>query len=231
MPSHSLDVLSSLSPAVPVTLAELAEAAERAEAGPASGRPVTPRPAASVVLCRDGDAGLETFLLHRHARMAFAASMVVFPGGGLDPVDRSDEDPRRACAVRETLEETGVSLPAADLVPWAHWITPILQPIRYDTYFYLAPLPPGEVAGDLSTETERAAWTAPASAVSAYRNGVLAMMPPTLSILLELAELSSVAEAIALGAGRLIETVLPEVVRRGDGWMFRYPPSRTSAGG
>ena len=30
MPSHSLDVLSSLSPAVPVTLAELAEAAERA---------------------------------------------------------------------------------------------------------------------------------------------------------------------------------------------------------
>ena len=107
------------------------------------------------MLCRDGDAGLETFLLHRHARMAFAASMVVFPGGGLDPVDRSDEDPRRACAVRETREETGVSLPAADLVPWAHWITPILQPIRYDTYFYLAALPPG-AGGRRSVDRDRA---------------------------------------------------------------------------
>ena len=231
MPSHSLDVLSSLAPAVPAKLAELAESAELAGASPPSGKPVTPRPAASVVLCRDGDNGLETYLLHRHARMAFAASMVVFPGGGLDPIDRSDGDPWRACAVRETREETGVRLPAADLVPWAHWITPILQPIRYDTHSFLATLPPGQEPDDLSTETERAAWTAPAAAVSAYRDGVLAMMPPTLSILLELAELSSVAQALALGADRLVETVLPEVVRQGDGWVFRYPRSRTGTGG
>ena len=42
---------------------------------------------------------------------------------------------------------------------------------------------------------------------------------------------SSVAQALALGADRLVETVLPEVVRQGDGWVFRYPRSRTGTGG
>jgi len=128
---------------------------------------------------------------------------------------------------------TGVAATQAQIldVLKRHGITPILQPIRYDTYFYLAALPAGQVAGDLSTETERAAWTAPAAAVAAYGDGVLATMPPTLSILLELSALSTVAEALAAGADRVIETVLPEVVRGGDGWVFRYPPSRTSATG
>ena len=155
-----------------------------------------------------------------------------FPGrsgpGRPDP----DEDPRRACAVRETTEETGVALAAADLLPWAHWITPILQPIRYDTYFFLAALPPGQEAGDLSSETERAAWTAPARPSRRTGDGVLAMMPPTLSILLELAELSSVAEA--LGTGPRIASSRPCFPRssvEADGWMFRYPRRGRGTGG
>ncbi|HEU4546416.1 MAG TPA: NUDIX domain-containing protein, partial [Microlunatus sp.] len=105
--SHSHDVLTSLSPVVPTSLARLAEGWEPCRT------PATPRSAASVVLCRDGVSGLETYLLHRHARMAFAASMVVFPGGGVDPVDRSAADPLLACGIRETREETGVDLHAA----------------------------------------------------------------------------------------------------------------------
>jgi 8-oxo-dGTP pyrophosphatase MutT (NUDIX family) len=175
--SHSLDVLASLDPVVPATLAELAEGWDP------SRTPAPPRAASSVVLCRDGATGLETYLLHRHARMAFATSMVVFPGGGVDPADRAVADVRLACGIRETREETGVDLAAADLVGWAHWITPEVQPLRYDTYFYLAGLPPGQQASDLSSETERAAWTTPAAAVAAYGAGDLAMMPPTLSIL------------------------------------------------
>lgn len=215
--SHSHDVLTSLSPVVPASLARLAEGWEPCRT------PATPRSAASVVLCRDGVSGLETYLLHRHARMAFAASMVVFPGGGVDPVDRSAADPLLACGIRETREETGVDLHAAQLVSWAHWITPVMQPIRYDTFFYLAALPAGQTAADLSTETDRAAWTAPVAAVAAYRAGALAMMPPTLSILLELADLDTVAEALAVGRDRVVEPVLPEVVRAGERWVYRYP--------
>jgi 8-oxo-dGTP pyrophosphatase MutT (NUDIX family) len=223
--SHSHDVLASLSPVVPASLVRLAESWEP------SRTPVTPRLAASVVLCRDGASGLETYLLHRHARMAFAASMVVFPGGGVDPVDRFAGDPLPACGIRETREETGVDLDATQLVPWAHWVTPVVQPIRYDTFFYLAALPAGQTAADLSTETDRAAWTTPVAAVAAHEAGELAMMPPTLSILLELAGLTRVTDALERARYRVIETVLPEVVRDTDGWVYRYPRPRGGTAG
>lgn len=217
MATHSLDVLTSLAPEVPEPLVELAQG------WTPDAVPAVPRPAASVVLCRDGPDGVETYLLHRHARMAFAASMVVFPGGGVDPADRSGADSFRACAVRETIEETGVEVRSGDLVPWAHWITPVLQPIRYDTRFYLAALPAGQDAADLSTETVGAAWTRPTTAVAAYEKGALAMMPPTVSILIELTAVETVADALVQGRDRVVETVLPEVVRTAAGWSFRYP--------
>ena len=223
MPSHSLDVLAFLDPVVPPKLVAWAE-----DWSPSS-VPAAPRASASVILCRDvagGDAvgrGLETYLLHRHDRMRFAASMAVFPGGGLDPADRAAADPLLACALRETREETGVDLAAEALVPWAHWTTPEIQPIRYDTSFYLAVLPAGQLAQDTSSETASAGWVTPSDAVNAYRAGSLQLMPPTLSILLELAELPSVAAAIEVGRDRVIEPVLPRVVREAVGWVFRYP--------
>ncbi len=94
--------------------------------------PVVPRPAATVVLLRDTQAGLEVFLQHRVGAMAFAPNVHVFPGGGVDDRDRvngigwSGPPPswwagRMGCAeelagamvcaaVRETFEECGVLL-------------------------------------------------------------------------------------------------------------------------
>lgn len=46
-------------------------------------------PAATVMLARDGDDGVEVFVLRRTARAAFAADMYVFPGGKVDPADAS----------------------------------------------------------------------------------------------------------------------------------------------
>ncbi|MFT4167292.1 MAG: NUDIX hydrolase [Microlunatus sp.] len=231
--------MTLLNPAVSAGLAALADGWSTTSV------PAEPRPAASVILCRDADpasaggpadaldlglaapesagGGLEVYLLQRHARMEFAASMAVFPGGGLDPVDQTAADPRRACAIRETREETGVGLAADSLVPWAHWITPELRPIRYDTFFYLAGLPAGQTAGDISSETDAAGWIRPGDAVNAYRTKSLQLMPPTLSILLELAQTPSVAAAIERGQDRVIEPVLPKVVRGESGWVYRYP--------
>jgi 8-oxo-dGTP pyrophosphatase MutT (NUDIX family) len=221
MPSHSLDVLARLAPRVPDWVAEHA-AAWTAELVAA-----VPRPAASVVLLRPADSAVETYLLHRHARMVFAPSMVVFPGGGLDPADRSADDPIRRCAVRETEEETGVRLDPAALLPWAHWVTPEIEPRRYDTYFFLAELPEGEQADDRSGETDQAGWSTPDAALAAERSGEIALMPPTLSILVELAELGSLAAIRQAATDRVVERVLPEVVQGAQGgWQFRYPGAR-----
>nr|WP_042198450.1 NUDIX hydrolase [Kibdelosporangium sp. MJ126-NF4] len=98
--------------------------------------PVTPKDAATVVLLRDTEVGIEAFLLRRVIGMAFAGGMTVFPGGGVDKRD-ADADiawtgPRPewwaeqfACpvplaralvcaAVRETFEESGVLLAGPD---------------------------------------------------------------------------------------------------------------------
>ena len=97
MPSHSYDVLARLKPHVPEGMVE------RGARWTPGAVPSVAAAAASVILLRDSERGLETFLLHRHALMPFAATMVVFPGGRVDPCDSGgDLDPVRHCAVRET---------------------------------------------------------------------------------------------------------------------------------
>lgn len=98
--------------------------------------PVEPRLAATVVVTRDGEHGLETYLMRRQATMAFGAGQFVFPGGGMEDSDADLDVPwvgpppavwaqRFGCnertakglvtaAVRETFEETGVLLAGPD---------------------------------------------------------------------------------------------------------------------
>ena len=190
-----------------------------------SGDPAAaPARSASVILLRNGEAGLETYLLHRHGQMPFAASMVVFPGGRVDSTDEgAAADPIRACALRETAEETGVRLDEDDLIPWAHWITPELEPRRYDTYFFLAGMPPDQEAQDVSGETDHAAWDSPAAALASAERSEIGLMPPTRSILLELVDAHSVGELLDVAKDRVIECVLPKMIKTSSGWLLRYP--------
>ncbi|MDB5374203.1 MAG: hypothetical protein JWP04_2845 [Belnapia sp.] len=79
----------------------------------------TARPAATVLLLRDGAAGPEIFLVVRHREIEFAAGALVFPGGRVEPADAEiaagvcANDPFgafRVAAVRETFEECGLLL-------------------------------------------------------------------------------------------------------------------------
>src|SRR5204863_1429379 len=88
---------------------------------------VDPKPAATVVVLRSAVGGLEVLLTRRAAAMRFGADMYVFPGGRLD----SGDVDHRAAAVRETLEETGIELDPADLIPLTRWVTPPGLPSRF----------------------------------------------------------------------------------------------------
>ncbi len=86
---------------------------------------MTPLPASTVLLLRDGAAGIEVFMVQRPTKMDFAAGALVFPGGKVDPADRAaNVRPRctgadalddfrlslHVAAIRETFEECGVLL-------------------------------------------------------------------------------------------------------------------------
>jgi 8-oxo-dGTP pyrophosphatase MutT (NUDIX family) len=94
-----------------------------------------PRDAATIALVRDGDAGIEAYLMRRQSTMEFAAGMYVFPGGKVHDSDRQvdawvgpspeawgkrfgcDADTARGlvvAAVRETFEESGILLAGPD---------------------------------------------------------------------------------------------------------------------
>jgi len=84
-----------------------------------------PLPAATLLLLRDGEAGLEVFMVARHHQIDFASGALVFPGGKVDPHDRHEDVPIlseglhghapleqsvRIAAIREAFEESGVLL-------------------------------------------------------------------------------------------------------------------------
>src|ERR1700689_2750417 len=76
---------------------------------------VTARPAATVLLVRDGPDGLQVFMVVRHHKIDFASGALVFPGGKVEDEDVSlaggdTELASRLAAIRETFEECGVML-------------------------------------------------------------------------------------------------------------------------
>ncbi len=71
------------------------------------------KPAATVMLLRNADAGserIEVFMLRRTKAAAFAGGMYVFPGGKVEEADGDDDDGYAIAAIRECYEEAGVLL-------------------------------------------------------------------------------------------------------------------------
>lgn len=124
------------------------------------------------------------------------------------------------------LEATGTRLDPGLLHPWARWVTPLVEPRRFDTTFFVAALPPGQNPGSVDGEGEDARWRDPAQALTDYRAGRLALMPPTLVCLEDLAAARDVRSL--LDTPRIVRPVCPRVVLpddRGDGRPSQDDPS------
>jgi 8-oxo-dGTP pyrophosphatase MutT (NUDIX family) len=157
--------------------------------------------AATVILVRDGEQGLETLMLRRNSKLAFAGGMWVFPGGRVDPGDRTglapDDDlgAARRAAVREALEETNLAITEDALVPFSHWTPPEIAVKRFLTWFFVAQAPAGEVSIDLG-EIHDQAWMSPGDAMRRRNALEIELLPPTWVSLERLATFASVAGAL-----------------------------------
>ncbi|MDX5329092.1 MAG: MBL fold metallo-hydrolase [Marinobacter sp.] len=213
------------------------------------------RPAATLVLTRDTENGIEVLLLQRTWEAIFLPGYYVFPGGAVNEQE-SEAQPQvvgvedadisqtmsldeggadfMLAAVRECFEEAGILLaqdgsgqligadhpvlgerqalfreevslaqlcekhglvvPLDRLAYLSHWVTPPGPPRRFDTRFFVAVAPEGQVAGHDGQETIDHVWISPAQALEEHRAGQRLLGLPTIRTLRVLCDFSSTAE-------------------------------------
>ncbi len=154
--------------------------------------------AATVLLLRDGETGMETLMLRKNSKIAFGG-MWVFPGGRIDDDDGNASDPMeeraRIAAAREAMEEVELKVAAEDMAWFSHWTPPELGNRRFITWFFAARAPEGVVTID-DGEIKESQWLSPTEALAKHRSGDIEIVPPTYVTLHYLSAYSSVDEAL-----------------------------------
>ena len=111
----------------------------------------------------------------------------------------------------EMIAREGLKLAVDRLVYFAHWITPELFPIRFDTRFFLAPAPPHQNALHDNVETTDHLWITPQEALKRNERGSFSMLPPTMINLGALAPFSTVEDALTSAEGEDVPVIFPKV--------------------
>jgi 8-oxo-dGTP pyrophosphatase MutT (NUDIX family) len=178
-------------------------------------------PAATVLLIRDTNDGLETLMMRRNSKLSFAEGMWVFPGGKIDPDDHpaGAEDMELApvaAAVREAKEEADLDIDPDSLLYYSHWVPPTQAPKRFSTWFYIAPAPDSAVTVDLGEILEHA-WWSPAHALERASDKRIEILPPTWMSLHDLSSFSNVDSAMAAIAKRGPQMFATRVLKTPDG--------------
>lgn len=103
------------------------------------------------------------------------------------------------------------------LAAWSRWVTPDFEPRRYDTAFFVAVLPPGQSAREVSGETEGTLWARPEQALADHAAGRVSMLPPTATTLNEIAAHADAAAVLAAAASRPLAAIKASVEKAPDG--------------
>ena len=181
------------------------------------GEETVPRLAATVIVLRGGGAALEVLLVKRNPEARFMGGAWVFPGGAVDRDEGQGQGALRTAAVREVAEEAGIDLPSpGELVPFSRWITPPQVKIRFDTWFYLAPLPDRAEPQVDGEEVVDARWYSPPAALQAAADGQLLLVFPTIKHLEQLSSFDTADALLEYARTREIQPVEPRVVMSGE---------------
>lgn len=128
------------------------------------------------------------------------------------------------------LQAEALQLAADQLVYFAHWITPVGLPRRYDTRFFMAEAPAEQEPLQDERETIAAVWVAPGEALTRHRRDEFAMRTPTVRTLETFADYANVANLRkALAAQSEVPVMLPRIGKDG-GRILPGEPGYEAAG-
>jgi len=130
----------------------------------------------------------------------------------------------RELALTEFLTRRGLVLRTDLLGAWGAWLTPVFEPRRYRTWFFVALLPEGQRTRDVSSESSEVTWLPAADAVAMAERGEMLMLPPTYLTSLEVSQYAGPVEVIEAAHGRVLEMHTPDVEPTDGGWTLSMPP-------
>jgi 8-oxo-dGTP pyrophosphatase MutT (NUDIX family) len=129
----------------------------------------------------------------------------------------------RELSMTDFLNRRGLVLRTDLLGVWDAWLTPVFEPKRFRTWFFVAALPTGQITRDVSSESSSVDWIPARVAAEQADSGELALMPPTYLTSMEVGEHDSPEEVLAVAASRSVEMFTPSVEPLGEGWTLSMP--------
>jgi 8-oxo-dGTP pyrophosphatase MutT (NUDIX family) len=150
----------------------------------------------------------------------YAAARETFEECGLLFASRPVDAPRLAeqrgrllagtTTFTELLDALDTGIDAAALRYFSRWITPSAEPRRFDTHFFVARAPDGQVASADAQETHDGQWIAPREALARSAAGDFALSLPTVKHLERVGAFDDIDALLAYAAQKPVRTVMPE---------------------
>jgi 8-oxo-dGTP pyrophosphatase MutT (NUDIX family) len=129
------------------------------------------------------------------------------------------------------LASAGLRLATDRLLYFARWITPRVNPRRWDTRFLVGRMPVGQDPVVDGTETVSCRWYTPGAALAAYEAGDIVLLPPTVRTLDDLTRVPSAQAVLEDAARRVVRAVTPQLVQEGPLTSLRYQSGSGMEGG
>jgi len=141
------------------------------------------------------------------------------------PLTNDLEAARHAVESRTTglsgwLAEQSCVLDVSGLRPWGRWVTPLTEPRRFDTWFFVAVVPTSVEARSATTEAESAGWFDIQHLLDSAASRQLHVLPPTIVMLRGLLRAGSVSGVLEAAETRPMGPVYPQVQRNEDGTVL-----------
>ena len=129
-----------------------------------------------------------------------------------------------ACSFESALRESQAIMELDRLHPWSWWVTPKIEPRRYDTRFFLAITDGSSLGRHDERESVNSDWLRPSVALKRAAEGDFPLAPPTWWTLKELATLGSLDAVKGVLAERIHRPIQPVLSANEAGeWMLKLP--------